>query len=974
MLYINTFYLPRQQHAPTPHRMASLYPLINYPDVAGYTIDIGSLLYQLKFILPIVVLFMGIGVIFSYRRRTERKAAQYLLQESEAHLRLSQRDGGIGTWETDLVNNKYTWSENCISLLGLNAYNEPTWDDFLSVVHHEERQRVIDALQSHLDHGTKFEVEYRIVQADKSISWMRSIGQVERNTEGSALRIRGIVQNFTERKLARDKLRMSDLALKAISQGVIITTPDQTIQWANDAFFTITGYSFPEIVGKNCRFLQGPQTDPVTVKAIDLALKNEQEFSGEILNYRKDGSTFWINLMISLVRDEQGRLSHFIGVMRDITENKHNEILIRQNEQHLRDILNVSPIAVRISGNQGNEILFYNATYASLIKNPQVLEVNPVEYYAKKEDYLAILSELEQGHTVLNRQIEFLNPYTGLTFWALSSYMPIQYQNKSAVLGWFYDVTELMEARKILALQLERQRQAEETLRIASAEEHAIFDSATSGIVLIKDNVIQRCNRKLEEIFGYAPGELNGQPTRLWYPDDNAYESGGHPVYQTILEGKFQRLELQFIRKEGSLFWARFSGKALDNNDYGQGLVAIIDDITLEHEAIQSLLKAKIMAEEATRTKSEFMANMSHEIRTPMNGVLGMLDLLRETAMTPKQLDWLETAHRSGENLLEIINDILDFSKLDAGQFELEQIDFNLTNLMEDCCALMASQAHAKGLALNFFTSINTSSNWCGDPMRIRQVLTNLIGNAIKFTDKGEVSLSISHDKPNELRFEVRDTGIGISPEVQLHLFNPFTQADSATSRRFGGTGLGLSISKRFVELMGGRIGVNSNLGQGACFWFTLPLPARNSQEISPLVFPVTPANNKPISYQNKKVLVVEDNKINQKVIIAKLAKFDLNPDVAENGQVALDKLKQTSYDLIFMDCHMPVMDGYTATRELRLLESRLGLSHQPVIALTANALDGEREKCLLAGMDDYLTKPLVTDQLTALLARRLGQ
>jgi len=286
----------------------------------------------------------------------------------------------------------------------------------------------------------------------------------------------------------------------------------------------------------------------------------------------------------------------------------------------------------------------------------------------------------------------------------------------------------------------------------------------------------------------------------------------------------------------------------------------------------------------------------------------------------------------------------------------------------------MASQAHAKGLALNFFTSINTSSNWCGDPMRIRQVLTNLIGNAIKFTDKGEVSLNISHDKPNELRFEVRDTGIGISPEVQPHLFNPFTQADSATSRRFGGTGLGLSISKRFVELMGGRIGVNSTLGQGACFWFTLPLPARNSQEISPLVFPVTPANNKPISYQNKKVLVVEDNKINQKVIIAKLAKFDLNPDVAENGQVALDKLKQTSYDLIFMDCHMPVMDGYTATRELRLLESRLGLSHQPVIALTANALDGEREKCLLAGMDDYLTKPLVTDQLTALLARRLGQ
>ncbi len=783
------------------------------------------------------------------------------------------------------------------------------------------------------------------------------------------------------------------------------------------------------------------------------------------------------------------------------------------NEQQLLDVLNLSPIAIRITRHQGSELVFFNSAYSNLFKSFEPMDGNPSAFYANREDYYEIQAELASGNAITNRQIEFLNPENGVRVWTLASFMQMQFHGNAAKLAWFYDITELVEIRNNLFRQLEIQRQMEEILRFASAEEHAIFDSATSGIVLIKEGLIHRCNRKLDEIFGYGIGELIGKPASVWYPDQSTYETDVLPVYRAITEGKLQRTELQFIRKDGSLFWARFSGKTLYSEAPENGLVVIIDDITLEHQATQALIHAKQLAESATRTKSAFLANMSHEIRTPMNGVLGMLDLLRETKMTPNQRNWVETAHDSGEALLAIINDILDLSKLESGKFEVAQVAFNLVELVEDICALLANRAHAKGLELNCLVPMPMPLCWQGDPLRIRQVLTNIIGNAIKFTEQGEISVSISQspivdgDAMDMLRFEVRDTGIGISPEAQQLLFKRFSQVDSDASRRFGGTGLGLSISKKLVELMGGAIGVDSIPGQGACFWFTLPvmpvegklglpasydlsgkrvlivddnatngkilstylglwglevseldsgsaalihlqslalketgydlmlldmqMPGMDGLTLAKYLAQILALANLPIillssgdqfdpgdfqgtgivqqlqkpvrqmqlydamvnalqgqpsaiikmaqpetqlpSYQGKKVLVVEDNKINQKVIMAKLAKFDIVPEVAENGQLALDKLALCGYDLIFMDCHMPVMDGYEATRALRLMENHQGLSHQPVIALTANAMEGERDKCLAAGMDDYLTKPIVSDQLVAMLKLQLG-
>jgi signal transduction histidine kinase/ABC-type amino acid transport substrate-binding protein/CheY-like chemotaxis protein len=394
--------------------------------------------------------------------------------------------------------------------------------------------------------------------------------------------------------------------------------------------------------------------------------------------------------------------------------------------------------------------------------------------------------------------------------------------------------------------------------------------------------------------------------------------------------------------------------------------------------AEKELVQAKVEAEAASLAKSRFLATMSHELRTPMNGVLGFAQLLEGTAMDEQQRYYLTMLEHTGENLLEIINDILDISKIEAGKIELERAPFDIWKLIEDTVATQRPQAESKGLALSHEIAASVPRHVLGDSARLQQVLRNLVSNAVKFTRAGSVRVEVSDNLEAGatggtafVLFSVTDTGVGISAEVQQRLFRPFVQADSSTTREYGGTGLGLAIAKQLVQLMGGTIGVQSEPGQGAHFWFTVPLPVLSrgpGKSDAP-----APEKLPPLA---GRILLVEDNLLNQQVADELLRSFGLDVVVVANGADAVAACAGGGFDAVIMDCLMPEMDGFEATRRIRAQEaagSEPG-RHVPIIAMTANALAGDRERCMAAGMDDYLPKPFRRQALHALLGRRLGQ
>lgn len=398
------------------------------------------------------------------------------------------------------------------------------------------------------------------------------------------------------------------------------------------------------------------------------------------------------------------------------------------------------------------------------------------------------------------------------------------------------------------------------------------------------------------------------------------------------------------------------------------GHVAVFRDMRLQKAAEDELRRAKELAEDAAATKASFLATMSHEIRTPLNGVIGTATLLSDTRLDETQQHYVITLKRSAEVLLSLINDILDFSKMDAGKVQLESTPFSLNVLLHDLDSMFHDQFQQKGLKAYYQLDPQLPEWLLGDEHRLRQVMINLIGNALKFTEQGGVfvraQLLEQYDQDQSLiRFSVKDTGIGISPAAQARLFEAFTQADSSTTRQFGGTGLGLTISKKIVELMQGHLQVTSTEGKGSQFFFDIRLTKTDCPVTqAPSAAPISQADP-----HDKYLLLVEDNKINQLVAGKFLQKFGYQYDIAENGAQALERIQTKAYDAILMDCQMPVLDGFEATKRIRLLEQS-SQRHVPIIGLTANALEGDREKCLACGMDDFTTKPIKIDELEAKL------
>ena len=484
----------------------------------------------------------------------------------------------------------------------------------------------------------------------------------------------------------------------------------------------------------------------------------------------------------------------------------------------------------------------------------------------------------------------------------------------------------------------------------------AIMTTDPSGI-------ITDVNKQMEALTGCTRDELIGAPFKGYFTDPERAEAA---IKRVLSEKSVTDYELTARARDGKQTVVSYNATTFyDRNRTLQGVFAAARDVTERKRVEAELQQAKAAAESASRTKSEFLASMSHEIRTPMNAIMGISDLLAKTSLSPEQNKYVQIFRRAGDNLLNLINDILDLSKVESSQLELERTGFSLSDLLEKVTEMVAARASEKGLAMAYEIAPSVPNDLVGDPTRLQQVLLNLLGNAVKFTESGEVTLRVTPGAnpsvPTALRFTVSDTGIGIPAEKLSRVFERFTQADSSTTRRFGGSGLGLTISRRLVELMGGRIWVESEVGKGSMFAFAVPFEISATVN-RPAAAPVGTDPELPLPAL--RILLAEDSSDNCIITIAYLEHTPYQVQIAETGAIACKMFEAGQYDLVLMDRQMPVMDGLTATRTIRAWEQANHRLPTPIIALTASALKGDREMCLAAGCTAFLTKPIKQEVL----------
>ncbi|WP_298830330.1 ATP-binding protein [uncultured Piscinibacter sp.] len=496
----------------------------------------------------------------------------------------------------------------------------------------------------------------------------------------------------------------------------------------------------------------------------------------------------------------------------------------------------------------------------------------------------------------------------------------------------------------------------------------AILDTAFVGIAVTRDRQFQHANPRFEEIFGWPPGTLVGCSGRAVWPSDAAYADVGRHASPLLQSGAAFEGEFEMARRDGSVFWANLRARAIDRRHPGSGgTIWIVDDITERRRVAAALADARDQAESANRAKSEFLANTSHEIRTPLNGLLGLVRLAQDPSLPPARLrECLEHIDDSAQALAGLISDILDLSKIEAGRLTLEQVDFDLHQMLVQMRDAYAELAAAKGLEFRFELDPGVPQWVNGDPVRLRQILANYLGNALKFTEQGWIALRATRRVDGRSRLEVRDSGPGIPTELQPRMFHPFSQADASTTRRFGGTGLGLSICRQLAVLMRGGVGMLSTPGEGSRFWTDLPLNRAAGQAAA------LPTRFAPVdALKDARILLVEDHPVNTLVAEATLAHWGAQVVTAANGEQALRAVAEatrrgTPFDAVLMDLQMPVLGGIDATIAIRRSH---GAGMLPVIALTADALMSQRDSALRHGMNDFLAKPIDPDRLVRVLA-----
>jgi len=821
-------------------------------------------------------------------------------------------------------------------------------------------EETLDLLQADLDTRVSFR--------DLPVHWRHANGQVDHfvvsgeprfDERGVFCGYWGVARNITAELQARQALAATETRYQELFSRIptpLVLHRHGRVIDANPAAVALFGYeSLSAMIGRD--LLAAYESGDSRERARRRIEELEHAPPGKglpVTDFRLTGRAGRrVSVRATGVRVDAEGGPAMLSIYVDDTERRAAEEAVRRSEAMLSHLVATSPDLIALTDMATGRYAMVNQTFERITgyAAAEVVGRTDVELglWQEVEDRASFVARLQERGSVRDVPTTFVA------------------KGGQAVSMLVSGARFAMDRREYLVVNARDVTAAERT----RLEREAILETAAIGIAVTRDRHFVLTNPFFDQLYGWPPGQLVGQHGSVVWVSEEDYRAIGTEFGPKLARGERVEIDRPARRRDGSTFISRVIGKAIDPHHPAKGgTIWIVQDVTERRQFETEISRARDAAEAASRAKSAFLANTSHELRTPLHGMLGLADLARGSDIgEERRRQYLDQISESARSLTGIISDILDLSKIEAGKLQIETTTFDLGELLRAACRAYGTLAQARDLALQIEIDPAAEGTVSGDPLRVRQIASNYLSNAVKFTTHGEVKL-LAHRRGEQVRIEVQDSGAGIDAETQARLFRPFTQADESTTRRFGGTGLGLSICRELALLMGGEVGVSSEVGRGSSFWAELPLPLASAAPYPP-AHPVVPAER----LRGARVLMAEDNAVNMLIAVAMLERWGVVVGQAGDGREAVEAVEMAAargepYEAVLMDLQMPVMSGYEATRLLRASAAGQGV---PIIALTAAALVSEREQALADGMDDFLTKPIDADRLASTLARWVG-